>query len=69
MGNGLYLQRGESGSASWLLRYERNGRERWMGLGPKSVFTTKQARARARVAQQQLYDGIDPCRQGAKSAP
>jgi integrase len=60
MGNGLYLQRGESGSASWLLRYERNGRERWMGLGPKSVFTTKQARARARVAQQQLYDGIDP---------
>src|SRR5258707_9684958 len=59
-GHGLYLQIGESGSASWLLRYQRNGKETWMGLGPKSVFTVKQARARARAAQQQIYDGIDP---------
>jgi len=56
----LYLQIGESGSKSWLLRYQRNGKERWMGLGPKSVFTVKEARARARAAQQQIYDGIDP---------
>jgi integrase len=31
-----------------------------MGLGPKSVFTAKEARARARAAQQKLYDNIDP---------
>jgi integrase len=59
-GNGLYLQTAESGSASWLLRYQRQGKERWMGLGPKRVFDVKQARARARAAQQQIYDDIDP---------
>jgi hypothetical protein len=48
-GSGLYLQIGGSGSASssWLLRFQRNGKETWMGLGPKSVFTLKQARGRA----------------------
>jgi hypothetical protein len=61
LGGGLYLQTAESGSSSsWLLRYQRNHREHWMGLGPKSVFSTKQARARARAAQQKLYDDIDP---------
>jgi integrase len=59
-GGGLYLQTGESGSASWLLRYQRQGREHWHGLGPKSVFNAKQARARARAAQQELYSNIDP---------
>jgi integrase len=69
-GGGLYLQTGESGSASWLLRYQRGLKtnakgeikpaEHWMGLGPKSVFSAKQARARARAAQQQIYDDIDP---------
>ena len=31
---GLYLQVIGEGSRSWLFRFERNGRERWMGLGP-----------------------------------
>jgi integrase len=65
-GGGLYLQTAESGSASWLLRYQRgcktNGKpaEHWLGLGPKSVFSLKQAKQRARSAQQQIYDDIDP---------
>lgn len=58
-GGGLYLQTAE-GSASWLLRYQRHGKEHWLGLGPKSVFSLKQAKARARSAQQQIYDDIDP---------
>ena len=33
-GHGLYLQVTDAGVRSWLLRYERHGRERWMGLGP-----------------------------------
>jgi integrase len=57
---GLYLQVGKSGSASWLLRYQRNGKEHWMGLGPKKVFSEKEARQRARTAQQQIYSDIDP---------
>jgi hypothetical protein len=33
-GHGLYLQVVNTNNASWLLRYERGGRERWLGLGP-----------------------------------
>jgi integrase len=59
-GDGLYLQVGPSGSHSWLLRYERNGRERAMGLGSVNAFTLDEARERARRARQLLTDGIDP---------
>jgi integrase len=67
-GGGLYLQvppRGEKmprnkPSASWLFRYERDGKERWMGLGALNTFSLDEARERARKARQQLQDGIDP---------
>jgi integrase len=45
---------------SWLLRFERGGRERWMGFGPTHVFSLREARERARAARQLLADGIDP---------
>ena len=38
-GRGLYLQVTPTGARSWLLRYERGGRERAMGLGPVKDFT------------------------------
>jgi integrase len=56
---GLYLHVGPN-SRSWILRYERDGRERMMGLGSTSEFTLSEARERARAARQQLADGIDP---------
>jgi integrase len=59
-GRGLYLQVTDAGVRSWILRYERNGRERAMGLGPVGDFTIEEARERARKARQQLSDGIDP---------
>jgi hypothetical protein len=59
-GRGLYLQVTPTGARSWLLRYERGGRERAMGLGPVDDFTLDQARERARKARQLLKDGIDP---------
>lgn len=59
-GQGLYLQITSSGVKSWLLRYERGGRERWMGLGPLHTVSLQQARERARKARLQLLDGIDP---------
>lgn len=33
-GGGLYAQVAKKGGSSWAFRYERGGRERWMGLGP-----------------------------------
>jgi integrase len=59
-GAGLYLQITPAGVRSWLLRYERGGRERMMGLGPVRDFTLDEARERARRARQVLRDGVDP---------
>ena len=49
-----------SNNASWQLRFQRNGRERWLGLGPLHTVTLRDARERARAARLQLLDGIDP---------
>jgi integrase len=59
-GAGLYLQVFSPNSASWFLRYQRHGRERWLGLGSAAVFTLAQARGRALRARMLLADGIDP---------
>lgn len=70
-GHGLYLQVISPTNRSWLLRYERGGRERWMGLGPLHTvpLTTKRlktgqliigAREKALLVKQQLQAGIDP---------
>jgi hypothetical protein len=57
-GDGLYLQVNTPGRGSWFLRYERNGRERAMGLGKLSDFSLHEARAKP--ARQPLADGLDP---------
>jgi integrase len=57
---GLLLQISANGAKSWVLRYERDGHERMMGLGSCSEFTLKEARERARQARQLLADGVDP---------
>jgi integrase len=59
-GDGLYLQVGPTGAKSWLLRYQLDGKERFMGLGSARNFTLKEARERARRSRQLLDDGIDP---------
>jgi len=59
-GHGLILVVVNPNNASWQLRYQRNGRERWFGLGPLHTVTLKDARERARAARLQLLDGIDP---------
>jgi integrase len=59
-GHGLYLQVVNRDNKSWGLRYERNGTERWMGIGPTHTVSLKEARERARAARLLLLDGIDP---------
>jgi integrase len=67
---GLYLQIAGPGAASWILRFERDGRERMLGLGPLAIVSLKAARERARAARLQLLDGTDPveARKAAKAA-
>jgi hypothetical protein len=60
---GLLLVVKNERAASWILRYERGGRERWLGLGPTSLVSLKQARERAREARLKLLDNVDPLEQ------
>jgi integrase len=59
-GGGLWLEVSTSGARHWTLRYQINGRARWMGLGSAEVVTLADARERARLARLALLDGIDP---------
>ena len=63
-GGGLYLQvadvSGTGPTKSWVFRYMLERRARKMGLGGLATFSLAEARERARLARQQLADGIDP---------
>ncbi|WP_321929980.1 tyrosine-type recombinase/integrase [Paraburkholderia guartelaensis] len=69
-GNGLYLQITAAGVKSWLFRYMRQGRARYMGLGPLHTVGLADARTRALECRRQLLDGVDPlgARQGEQAA-
>lgn len=59
-GDGLWLQIGPSGTKSWLFRYERDGRERQMGLGPLALVSLAEAREKTHACRKILLDGRDP---------
>src|SRR3954451_1694322 len=59
-GRGLYLQV-IGGSKTWVLRYEHQKRERWMGLGSVEFVTLAQAREQAFELRRKLkHEKIDP---------
>lgn len=60
LGDGLRLSVRPTGSRSWLLRYQLNGRRRDIGLGPFPEIGLADARARAFELRQQVKRGIDP---------
>jgi integrase len=60
VGDGAYLQISAAGTRAWLFRYERDGKGHWMGLGPCSLITLAEARAKARDARRSLLEGADP---------
>ena len=59
-GGGLVLQVSKWGTKSWLFRYERNGRERQMGLGPLHTISLADARELATEKRKLLLRGLDP---------
>jgi hypothetical protein len=59
-GKGLYLQVSPTGAKSWVYRYERDGRERMLGLGSLHDVELKAARDARDEARKQVRSGIDP---------
>lgn len=59
-GRGLLLVVTNPRNARWVFRYQRDGRERWLGLGPTHLVSLADARRRAWDARRQLLDDIDP---------
>ena len=58
-GGGLYLQV-SGGARSWIFRFARAGRTRYMGLGSLGAVTLSEARARAADARRLVSAGEDP---------
>ena len=59
-GDGLFLAIGKRGGKSWIVRVQKNGRRRDIGLGSASKVPLKLARERAALVRSQVEAGIDP---------
>ncbi|MBN9268404.1 MAG: integrase arm-type DNA-binding domain-containing protein, partial [Hyphomicrobium sp.] len=62
-GLGLYLQVTAKKNRSWVFRYMRDGKARYMGLGALHTVGLAKARTAAAEARQQLVAGVDPIAQ------
>lgn len=69
-GGGLYLQVAPGGGRSWVYRFQRQGRARWMGLGSVDLVSLQDARQKALDARRLILEGKDPidARQAARQA-
>lgn len=59
-GHGLFLQVGTGGAASWIVRVQKDGRRRDIGLGSASKISLTVARERASTARTDVEMGTDP---------
>jgi integrase len=60
-GGSIYLQiRRKGRSRTWVLRIVQDGRHRWMGLGPRELFTLTEAKRLAHPYRQIAHKGGDP---------
>lgn len=59
-GGGLYLLVGPTGTKSWVLRYQKAGKRREMGLGSAAVVSLLEARHSALQQRKVLAAGVDP---------
>src|SRR5262245_41237168 len=59
-GGGLYLLHRRSGTKDWLLKFQRGGRPRGMGLGGYPATGLAEARAKADAARKVLAAEADP---------
>ena len=59
-GDGLFLLVGKSGSRSWMVRAQKNGRRRDIGLGSAAKVSLADARIKSAIVRSQIEAGIDP---------
>lgn len=67
-GDGLFLLVGKGGAKSWMVRVQKDGRRRDIGLGSASKVSLKLARERATEVRTQVECGIDPVTERRKAA-
>ena len=67
-GDGLFLLVGATGSRSWVVRVQKNGKRRDIGLGSASKVPLALARERSARVRSQIEVGIDPVAERRKAA-
>ena len=67
-GDGLFLLIGRTGGKSWLVRVQKDGKRRDIGLGGAAKVPLKLARERAAIVRSQVEAGIDPVAERRKAA-
>lgn len=58
---------GRAGSKSWMVRVQKHGRRRDIGLGSAPKLSLAQARERARQVRAWMEDGLDPVFENRKA--
>ena len=66
-GRGLRLVVAKSGAKNWILRVQKNGKRREIGLGSASVVGLAAARAKAEGVRAVIRDGLDPVAERRKN--
>lgn len=64
----MYLVVGQTGAKSWIVRVQKDGKRRDIGLGSASKVPLKLARERASQIRSQIEAGIDPVLERRKAA-
>ncbi len=67
-GDGLFLLVGKSGARSWMVRVQKNGIRRDIGIGSERKVSLAKARVEAARVCSQIEAGIDPVAERKKSA-
>ena len=67
-GDGLMLVVGTGGNGSWVVRVQKDGKRRDIGVGAASKVTLSLARQRAADVRSQVEAGLDPVAQRRKAA-
>jgi len=66
-GDGLFLVVSKSGSGSWVVRVQKAGRRRDIGIGSAKKVSLAAAREKAAVVRSQMEAGLDPIAERRKA--